>query len=433
MKFNLLFLAILPTFLTAMTITEVIQDAIYTNPLIDVEKEILNVETQKLDVVNSKYLPSIDVSFSIGPEITKTPSNGGEKASLTRRELSATLTQNIFAGFNTQNSAKQQKLLILSKQSSVEYVANSLALDTASAYIDVLKTSALYEVAKDNVLVHSKYLLQIKEKLDAGIAINSDYVQTLSRYENVKSAEYLAKQNYLIAIYSLKRLSPDANTDSLEEPILGKLPATTIEGLVEIAMESNANLVVSNYDIQAAKSAIDVANSEYYPTVDLVLKMYNNDSVYGVGYKTSTNPNPITEDSGYHGLLVVNYNIFNGMATSARKEASKHRLLQKKATQEDTKLFIKAHMEVAYTTNEMTKKRLIFMKKYIKASKQTVSDYLKEHELGRRSIIDLLNIELEYNNARNLYTNAKYDLIKSHYELLSYSGHLLKDMSIVIK
>lgn len=433
MKNKLLLFTILPTFLSAVTITDVVQNAIYTTPSVHVEKEALNAEVQRLGEVKSAYLPSFDLSFSIGPETTKAPSNSGKKVSLVRKEASATITQNIFSGFKTINSSSQQKSLILSAQSNVEDVANSLALDTASAYVEVLKTSKLYEIAKDNVLVHAKYLLQIKEKLDAGLAINSDYVQTLSRFENAKSAEFLAKQNYLVATYTLQRLSPDVNVTSLEEPILSKLPATTVEGLVKLAMENNTNLNILNSDINAAKSAVDVAKSEYYPKVDVVLNAYKNDRVHGLGAQVSVNQNPITEDSGYNGLVVVNYNLFNGLASSARSEVSKSILLKKKATLEDAKLFIKANIKTSFTTNELTKKRLIHMKKNIQASKEAVSDYVNEYDLGRRTILDLLNIELEYNNARNLQITAKYDLIKSHYQLLSYTGYLLKDMSIVVK
>ncbi|SFV75490.1 Agglutination protein [hydrothermal vent metagenome] len=433
MKYVLLSLILFPTFLVATTITEVIKNVVYTNPSVFVKKEGLNVEVDKLKEANSKYFPSVDLSFSIGPEVTKTPSNNGEKASLTRREASVIITQNIFSGFKTTATVAQQKSQILLAQNNLQSSVENIALDTALAYIDVLKKRALYNIAKDNVLVHFKYLSKIKEKLDAGMAVNSDYVQTLSRYENAKSVEFLATQDYLTAVYSLKRLSPDINITSLEEPILGKLPAQTTKDLVQLAMQTNSDLLVSNANIKVAESTVKIAKSEYYPTIDFVFRAYDNKNVHGVGYKTQTNPNPISKDSGYSGLIVIKYNLFNGFASYARNEISKNTLLKRRMALKDTKLFIKTKIKVALTTYKVTKKRIKHIEKYVQASKKAVSDYLEEYDLGRRTIIDLLNIELEYNNARNLQINAKYDLIKSYYQLLSYTGYLLKDMDIAIE
>jgi adhesin transport system outer membrane protein len=81
----------------------------------------------------------------------------------------------------------------------------------------------------------------------------------------------------------------------------------------------------------------------------------------------------------------------------------------------------------------MTKQQLVYIDKNIEASARTVSDYQQEHELGRRSIIDLLNIELEYNNARNRKANTKYDNLTAYYQILSYTGKMLEEMNVVIK
>jgi len=53
--------------------------------------------------------------------------------------------------------------------------------------------------------------------------------------------------------------------------------------------------------------------------------------------------------------------------------------------------------------------------------------------LGRRSIIDLLNIELEYNNARNRKVNASYDNLTAYYQILSHTGKMLEEMNVIVK
>lgn len=427
-------LSLLPALLGAISITEVVQNTIQSHPQIQIQRDSLNVKKEGLTQVKAGYLPSIDLSYSVGPEVTRTPANSRERAETTRQEASAVLTQSIFSGLDTVYGVKEQESLILSAGSAVEESANSLALEAATAHLNILKTRALYNIAKENVEVHSKYLKQMKERIDAGIARNSDYEQTLSRYENAKTSESLAQQNYFIAAYSFERILPGVTPEELEKPEIGTLPANDIESLINIALKDNPTITVTQNDIKAARAAVSRADAPYYPTADIVLKTYWSKDVHGVGYDQAANQyNRESEDEGYHGLLVLNYNIFNGLSDLANKQANQYILLQQNSTLADAKLFIKANTKIAWITYEMTKKQLVYIDKNIKASAKTVSNYQKENELGRRSIIDLLNIELEYNNARNRKVNATYDNLTAYYQILSHTGRMLEEMNVTIK
>jgi outer membrane protein, adhesin transport system len=430
-RLTLISLSLLPALLSATSITEIVQDAITNHPQIQVKKNSLNVQKERLTQVKSGYLPSIDLSYAVGPEMTRTPANLRERANLVRQEASAKLTQSLFTGLGTVYAAEEQKALILSSDSAVKESANSLALEAATAYLNTLKTHELYTIATENVEVHDKYLKQIKEKVDAGIVRSSDYEQTLSRYESAKNSELVAKQNYLISTYQLQRIVPSVDLESLEDVVVGEMPAEDVNSLVAMAMEDNPTLAVSKNDIKAANAAIGRTKSNYYPTADIVLEGYWNKNVHGLGYNTITNDNDIeSEDTGYSGMLVINYNIFNGLADSSNTEANKYILMQQQSTLADAKLFVEANTKSSWITYEMTKEQLVYIDNNIKASAKTVSDYQQEHELGRRSIIDLLNIELEYNNAKNRKAITKYDNLIAYYQILSNTGKILEAMNV---
>jgi len=429
----LLSVVLLPALVSAMSITEAVQRSVETHPQIQVKKEELNAQKKSLGIVRSDYLPSIDLSYSVGPEVTKTIANQREEADLTRQDASANLTWNLFAGLDTKYGIEQQEALILSAGSGVEDSANKLALDAVGAYIDVLRNKELFQIAKENVEVHEKYLSQIKEKVDAGVGRSSDYKQTLSRFENARSVMYLAKQNYDNAISSFQRILPgDISASDLEKPTVGVMPADTLEALVELAMKNNPTIHISRDDIEAAKAAVSRSNAPYYPRADIVAKYYWNENVNGVSKEAPSNA-PYEENSGYNALLVLNYNIFNGLSDSSTKEVNQHRLLQKNSTLVDSERFVKAYTQIAYQTYQSTKQQLVHIDANIEAASDTVADYQKENELGRRSIVDLLNIEVEYNAARNRKVTANYDHILSYYQILSYTGKMLEEMNVTIK
>ena len=429
----LLSVVLLPALVSAMSITEAVQKSVETHPQIQVKKEELNAQKKALTVIRSDYLPSVDLSYSIGPETTKTIINHREEVDETHQDASATLTWNLFAGFGTKYGMEQQEALILSASGNVKDSANTLALEAAEAYINVLRNKELLQISKENVDVHKKYLDQIKTKVDAGVGRSSDYKQTLSRFESAKSVMYLAEQNYDNAISSFQRILPGTVTASdLDKPVVGTMPADNLEALVELAMANNPTIDVSKDNIKAARAAVTRSNASYYPRADIIAETYWNKNLNGV---TRDNPQnyPYIENNGYNALLVLNYNIFNGLADSATKEVNQHKLLQKNSTLADSERYIKAYTQIAYQTYQSTKLQLTHIDANIQAAGDTVADYQKENELGRRSIIDLLNIELEYNAARNRKVTAAYDNILSYYQILSYTGKMLEEMNVIIK
>lgn len=432
----LLSMALVPALVSAMSITEAVQKSVQTHPQIEMKKEDRNAQKELLTRAKAGYLPSVDLSYSVGPEVTKTINNERESESLTRQDASAVLVQNIFSGFDTTYAVKQQNALILSASDTVKESANELALATATYYIEVLRTSELLQIAKDNVAVHKKYLSQIDEKVKAGVGRSSDYKQTLARYENALSIQYLAEQNYDNAISSFERILPgNISVADLQKPSVGNIPANDLGSLVEIAMQNNPKIHVSQADIEVATAALKRSNAPFYPKADIKVEGYWNKNVHGVSTDLD---NPIhnslyEEDSGYNALLVLNYNIFNGFADKANKQANQHRLLNKNSTLADARRYIQAYTEIAWQTFESTKQQLVHLDNTIKSSGETVSDYEKEHELGRRSIIDLLNIELEYNSAKNRKTTAEYDRLISYYQILAYTGKILEEMNITVE
>ncbi len=431
MKYILATSIIIPSLLSALTLTDAVQQTIETNPQMLVKKNILKSEKELLSNSQSGYMPSIDLAYSVGRESTRTISNQGTKQTNNIQNASATITQNIFEGFKTMNEVEKQEALILSASSGVTEAANSMALDMVTAYIDVLKQNELKLIAEENVAVHKKYLDQIKEKVDAGVEKESDYNQTLSRYENAQSSYFLAEQNYKIAIVTFQRLLKiDFVPDELEKPSTGELPSQIVDELIAIALKNNPAILVSEADIKTAQATLSQSDSNYYPKADLSAKTYWNDNLNGI---RTTAASPEHEENGYNAMLNLSYNIFNGLSDRAIKESSRYKLLEKQSVLADSKRYVEAYTRISWETYASTKEQLVHVVKNVEASALTVSNYQEEYNLGRRSIIDLLNIELEHNASRNRMVSTEYNNILAYYQILTYTGKILESMNVAVE
>lgn len=428
-------LLVFPMLLNAITLTEVVQETILTHPQLKVKKAILQEKEEDLVNVKSGFYPSVDLSYSIGPEVTRTITNNHNKASLTRKDAAITLNQNLFSGFDTINGVKQKKELILAASENVQETANSLAIEAITAYLNILKYSALYKTAQENVTLHTKYLDQIKKTVEGGVGINSNYTQTLSRFENVTSEKYLAELEYLNTVSSYQRVLPkEVFSEEFEQPFISELSSDNLELLIKKSMENNPIIKGLHSEIQASKALVARNQSKYYPTINLVAQSYWNKNLNGISTKNEAplSSSNYDEESGYNALIVFKYNIFNGQADKSNIEMSKYKLAQNHSTLSDNERILKLNIEIAWNTYHITEKSLEHINKDIVATSDTVAYYQKEYELGRRSLIDLLNVSIEYNNAKKRKINAEYERLLSYYKLLSYSNKLLSEMQVSI-
>ncbi|WP_297485034.1 TolC family outer membrane protein [Sulfurimonas sp.] len=431
MKYILASALALPSLLSALTISQAVQQTIETNPKIYIKKAALGSEKELLSKEKSGYLPSVDFYYSVGRERSRMISNSRDTVINTTQNVTGTVSENIFEGFKTQSGVDKQKALIVSAEKNMQNVVNNTALDAAAAYINIIKNKYLTKIAKENVAVHKKYLAQIKERVDAGVARKSDYKQTLSRYANAQSNYYFAEQNYKNAITSFQKvLDMKVNPDDFKEPSIDKLPTQNIEELIKLALEKNPELLMNHADIKSAKALVVQSKATYYPKVDLKLQSYWHKNLNGI---VTNATNPYDTEDAYSAQAVLSYNIFRGFSDKAVVESNKYKLLEKENALADLRRKVIADVKTSWQTYSSTKEQMKFLNQQIEASKETVKDYHEEYNLGRRSIVDLLNIELEYNSAKNRFVKAKYEHYLAYYKLLTYTDEMLEEMNVSVK
>ena len=419
-----LLLLALPTIGFSLSLQEMVVKSVDTNPLVKVQQERQEASQSRLRQEYAGYLPDLDVFGNIGVENADTPStvDGGEL--LNKYDTSIVLKENIFEGFDTVNGVDAKKAALNSAKSSVEESANSIAQEAVTAYLNMLKTKKLVDIAQDNVDVHESILVKIKRKVSAGIQRQSMYDQTLSRLEAARSALLQEQQNYVNSMVTFKRVSNivvDANT--LEDIHNEEAPYLNQEEMLKVAMKKNPTVKVNTFNIEETQYDYKRLASKYYPKVDLQAESK---------HKKNINGQPGDHDS-YAGLVVVNYNLYRGGEDMAKREENMHIMLENKERLADAKRLITEQNVIAWNTFEYSKKQIVHLQNHINAAEKTVQDYYKEYEVGRRSLVDLLNSQLELNSAKNKHIVAFYAQQQAYYDVLSYSGVLLEKFEIVLE
>jgi len=417
---NKFLLLLLPFSLMALTMEEMVQETLDKNP--NMQKDIGSYKAVQydLDKAKSGWKPNVDFRADVGYEhtdkdySTNTALNA-QKTNLVRNSASLVATENLFEGFATDSDIAEQKSRILSARFNTLQNANSLALRSSEVYIEVLRQKSLLDLFEENVNSHERIYGLIREKTEAGSGRRSDVEQSEGRLALAYSNYIAQVNNYQDSIVNFERIYGEALTSaSLELPLAPSLPADTYEGLWTIAQQYNPTLLLERANIKVQESRYEKDKGNYYPSVDLELAAARDENVQGY---EGTNMNA-------RGMLKLYYNLYRGGSDEALRLQNLQYITVQKESFNEQQRAIREKLKLAWLAHQITFRQIRCIRMHVEYSKKTAESYAQEYQLGRRSIVDLLNAELEYNDARKQLENAQSDVLFARFRILEAIGLL---------
>jgi len=411
----------LMTSATAMELVPTIEDAIIHNPEYRQQLKIHQGAKAELDGAEGSWLPTIDLGAGIGLEETDKEAN--EPTSLTRKEASIRLTENLFEGFRTENEIDRQQAKMDAAAYSAEAAANQIAMDMSEAYINLLKEQELLRLETDNKKTHERILDQITQRSDAGIGNQVEVDQAKARLALASSNQMAAHNNYNDALSRFQRVLGRMPDNDLIKPVLEfKFPATISEA-TDIAMLNHPTLRSANADIAEAQAQHRSAKSPYYPRLDLEIEKRWDEDINGV---EGTNEN-------LQAMLRLKYNLYNGGKDSANRDRTAAEVQQAAEIRNNSRRQTIENLRYAWDAKRYVGEQLVYVKDHIKLTYETLEGYRKQFSLGRRSLLDLLNTEDEYNSALRTLVTSESEHMIAEYRILNGMGVLLDTLQVDVK
>ena len=187
-----------------------------------------------------------------------------------------------------------------------------------------------------------------------------------------------------------------------------------------LAEKKSPTIYAAKQKVDAAYSAVQVSKAPFYPKLDLQLSI--------------NRANDLSGSAGYNidkkAMLDLTYNLFKGGADIAQYKYDVQQLYQAKDALNDERRKLDREVDVAWVNYISDESRVTETKLYAKLSKETLTGYGKEFDIGRRSLFDLLNAEGDYHNAQTRQTNAKFDYVQDVYTILAKIGILVNTLTV---
>lgn len=418
LSFTLALLLATATAAQAETVKEAVESALATNPEALAAKANRRAAGQGLNQARGGYLPTLDAQAEGGREHTKSPFLGGRD--LNRRDGSLTLRQFVFDGFQVTYEVERQTSLVGSAGWRVEETRLSLAQRVVNAYLDVLRNEELVRLARETVKAHEAHVEKTRLRLKQGVGPRADVQQAEGRLALAISTLVSQEGSLREAGTAYFRLVGRMPV----EPVKPLSPAVALPPAITQALEKasagHPTVKAAQSDAEAAESAAAGSKSTLVPRLDLELSA--NHSVDTGGIEGTRN------DAA--ALLIMRYNLFRGGSDLARTKQLAE--LQRSAgeTLNNARLVVEEEVGRSWIALNTAREALAHLAQRVQSSEQVLEAYRLQFELGRRTLIDLLNAENELFQAKSGLSNGQYAVLQSEYRVLAGTGELVSHLGV---
>jgi len=398
------------------TLSESVQEVINSNPQIRSQAFNRLGRDEEVRKARAGYLPTLDFMAGAGYENIQEPESGDYNPV----EFGLGLRQNVFAGFSTMNEIDRQKARVRSSAYGLQGVSENIALKTARVYLDVLRMEELKTLAERNLLTHQRIADQIKLRSESGVGSKADADQVQGRLSLAESNVVVTGTNLIDAKTSYLAVVGKLPGDlSKPVPADGVLPPS-VEDAENRALDSHPTLKSANADLDARKKQHEVASSPFWPRVDIEVDQTWEDEVDAVEERQQSTI----------AMLRLRYNLFNGFSDDARKVETKQLVGEAREIKNNTARQVVESVRLSWMAYQSVLDRREYLEQHVISSKATAESYNKQFDLGKRTLLDVLDTEAEVIEAERDMINVVYDGLYSQYRVLNGMGGLVHSLGL---
>jgi outer membrane protein, adhesin transport system len=383
----------------AATAAEAAQRAISTNPEVGAAWHAFLAADREQGVARGGFYPRVDLGARAGYE-SHDIRRIDEKTDYNVLGVNLTVTQLLYDGFATSSEVAR-----LGRVKRVRYFelldsAERVTLEALRAYDDVRRFRELVARSEDNVAYHKEVLAKIKEKVRAGVGRSVDLEQATGRLALAEANLLTEKSNLHDVSTRYQRVVGEWPPPELAPAEhAGKTLPRALSEALGLAYGENPILAAAAENIRAAEEQVRNRRSRYHPTVALRLRGEYGDDIDRI---TGESSDAVAE-------VVMDYNLYNGGADRAAIAQTRELVLVAEDQLEQTCRNVRQELRISYNDWIRIGEQLEYLRRHQETTRKAREAYLDQFLIGQRTLLDLLDTENEYFEARRAYVNGSYN------------------------
>ena len=402
-------------------LSEALLQAYNENPVLNAERENIQVSLEEVKISKSQFLPSVTLSGSKSQENTEkqTDSSGANSAftDVNPKTQSIDIEQKLFQGFAGTASLEKSKIGLTLAQAKLLKTEQEILYQAIEAYTGLIFAEEKLKINQDNVNLLERQVETNQARLERGQITLSDLSQSESSLAGAQ-AKFLQAQNETVTakLNYEKIIGPIADINSLDKKsdLNFALPASLNEA-IEISKKDNPNLIISRLEYEQSEKDMIIARSDLSPSASLSFNSSKSDNV------SST----IGERDKEILKATISWPIFNGGKNYASLNKSKNLKNRKKLLLDNTLKSNDTNVASAWSNFQVSKSLLNSVTSQVKAAEIANEGITVEYESGLgRSTLDVIQSNSILLNAKISLADSERNYLLSQFKLLQSVGYL---------
>ncbi len=402
----------------ADTLKEALLGAYQTNPTLQAARANQRAVDENVPINQAAGLPSIFASAQETEYLKRSATSfiSPERAFNATVELGVP----IYQGGAVRNSVRAAKTRVSAGQADLRATESAIFSQTVAAYMDVILNEAITSLSAKNVDVLSVNLQATSDRFEIGDVTRTDVAQSQSRLALARSDLRSSRANLIEARERYIQLVGEAPGDLEPPPPLPGLPASSDEA-VDIALESNPELLAAREQAEAAEYDIEVAGAGRLPTIE-VFSSANYTDYLGTLTDGGAGPPPAQESTTAQAGIRATIPIFQGGLPAARERQAQARASAALEQEVGAERNVIAQVRAAWSSWQAAEEIIASTQLAVEAAELSLEGVRAENTVGNRTILDILNAEQELLRARVQLVTARRNAYVAGFSLLAAMG-----------
>ncbi|QWC56782.1 TolC family outer membrane protein [Erythrobacter sp. 3-20A1M] len=401
----------------ADTLREALLSAYLDNPTLEAARAQQRAEDENVPIQKAQGRPNVSGTGQY-VEYVKTSSNSFNSPSRSFG-TNVDLAVPIYSGGAVKNSVRAAETRVQAGRADLRATESAIFSQVVAAYMDVLRAQALVGLNINQVEVLSVNLQATSDRFEIGELTRTDVAQSQARLALAQGDLRNAQANLIAARETYVQLVGEAPTDLQPPPPLPNLP-DSVETAVDVALESNPDLIAARERADAADYDIDVAGAGRYPR----LSVFTSGGYANYLGSAGSQINPVVTQAQTTASAGVQFTIpiFQGGLPAARQRQAQARagaaLEQVVATERD----IISQVRAAWSSYRAALQIIESSQVAVDAADLSLEGVRAENSIGNRTVLEVLNAEQELLNARAQLVTARRNAYVAGFSLLAAMG-----------
>lgn len=399
----------------AQSLEEALGAAYSNNPTLQAQRAALRAVDESLPQAKSGWRPTVTLSGDLGKRRSKTENSGvnGDWDSRTTYSGTLQVTQNLYAGGGTEAGIAKAEADIQAQRSRLRSTEQEILLAAATAYLDVVRDSAVLELNIQNEARLEKQLEATQDRFEVGEVTRTDVAQAESRLSRARADRVSAMGALETSKAVYEQVIGEAPGSLIQPQSSLDLPTSRDEAIA-MASERNPDVVASEFDRESALRQIRVQVADLLPSVDLTGSASRS--------KNQTGSDSRTDDMTIEASVTIP--VYQGGFETSQVRQAKQTAAQSLRQIEEARRAAVEDATSSWETYQTSLAQIRAFEEEVRATTIALEGVQQESAVGSRTVLDVLDAEQELLNARVSLVRSQRDALVAQFDLVSAVGSL---------